>query len=108
MLPTLISSSVSITTSSPSPTTSLTFTDNNQPTDLHQLVEAACWLCHDNCSPSQGNMTKDDWIKLAMPASITLLATAIFTMPFVVQASQTIRIQGTGGYPQPIEVKIVK
>lgn len=35
-------------------------------------------------------MTKDDWIKLAMPASITLLAAAIFTMPFVVQAAEAV------------------
>ena len=52
-------------------------------------------------------MTKDDWIKLAMPASITLLAAAIFTMPFVVQASQFMAIEGQGLYAKPVLVKIV-
>ena len=31
-------------------------------------------------------MTKEDWIKLAMPASITLLAMAIVTQPMVSNA----------------------
>ena len=37
-------------------------------------------------------MRKDDWIKLAMPASITLLALSIFTLPFVVKASGTMKV----------------
>ena len=32
-------------------------------------------------------MTKDDWLKLAMPASITLLALAVFTAPVMVKAN---------------------
>ena len=31
-------------------------------------------------------MTKDDWIKLAMPASIALLAISVFVTPMVVKA----------------------
>ena len=31
-------------------------------------------------------MTKDDWIKLAMPASITLLAISVFTVPLLSNA----------------------
>ena len=31
-------------------------------------------------------MTKDDWIKLAMPASITLLAAAIVAIPMLTNA----------------------
>ena len=32
-------------------------------------------------------MTKDDWIKLAMPASITLLAIAVLAAPVMVSAN---------------------
>ena len=35
------------------------------------------------------SMTKDDWLKLAMPASITLLAMAVFTTPMLVKAQFT-------------------
>ena len=37
---------------------------------VNQLLEVPTqtWLCHDNDQPSERNMTKDDWIKLAMPA----------------------------------------
>ena len=53
-------------------------------------------------------MRKDDWIKLAMPASITLLAVSIFTMPLVVQAMQTMGIEGTTTSQRwPVYVKIL-
>ena len=34
-------------------------------------------------------MTKDDWLKLAMPASISLLALAMLTAPVLVKAQLT-------------------
>ena len=50
-------------------------------------------------------MTKDDWLKLAMPASITLLAMAVFTTPMLVKAQFTdsIRILQGGEW----EMKVV-
>lgn len=53
-------------------------------------------------------MTKDDWIKLAMPASITLLAAAIFTVPYAANALQILQIQGTGYNMVPLVVRIVE
>ena len=32
-------------------------------------------------------MTKDDWLKLALPTSITLLALAVFAAPVMVKAN---------------------
>ena len=47
-------------------------------------------------------MRKDEWIRLAMPASISLLAISIFTIPFVVQA----QLGSTGTVNDPIYVRI--
>lgn len=47
-------------------------------------------------------MRKDDWIRLAMPASISLLAISIFTIPFVVKAQLNVN----GSFSDPIYVKI--
>lgn len=53
-------------------------------------------------------MRKEDWLKLAMPASISLLAISIFSMPFVVAASGVMQVEGTrsSGSSRPITVKI--
>ena len=48
-------------------------------------------------------MTKDDWLKLAMPASITLLALAVFAAPLMTNA----QIQRSGSYMEPIHIKIL-
>ena len=52
-------------------------------------------------------MQKEDWIRLAMPAAISLLAVSIITQPFAALAAQRMKIEGsTQGHP--IKVKIVK
>ena len=52
-------------------------------------------------------MQKEDWIRLAMPAAISLLAVSIITLPFAALAAQRMKIEGsTQGHP--IKVKIVK
>ena len=46
-------------------------------------------------------MTKSDWIKLAMPASITLLAISILTVPMIANAQldgATIYVRQRGGW----------
>ncbi|WP_413429853.1 hypothetical protein [Synechococcus sp. Cu2B8-bc1011] len=48
-------------------------------------------------------MTKDDWIKLAMPASITLLAMAILSVPLLSNAQLT----QTGEQWNPVYVKVL-
>ena len=49
-------------------------------------------------------MTKDDWLKLAMPASITLLALAVITTPLLANA----RITQAGSRMYPIHIKILE
>ena len=53
-------------------------------------------------------MRKEDWLKLTMPASISLLAVSIFTTPFVVAASGVMQVEGTRSYgsSKPITIKI--
>ena len=48
-------------------------------------------------------MTKDDWLKLAMPSSITLLALAVSAAPLLVNA----QIERSGGLYEPIYVRIL-
>ena len=48
-------------------------------------------------------MTKDDWLKLAMPASITLLALAVFSAPLMTNA----QLRVTGTQYTPLHVKHV-
>ena len=65
-------------------------------------------LCDDRHGPSTTTMRKEDWLKLAMPASATLLAGAIFSLPYVVAASGVMQVEGTRSYgsSKPITVKI--
>ncbi|WP_156783067.1 hypothetical protein [Synechococcus sp. CC9605] len=48
-------------------------------------------------------MTKADWLKLAMPASISLLALAVFTAPLMTNA----QIERNGSMYEPIYVRIL-
>jgi len=53
-------------------------------------------------------MRKDDWLKLAMPASIALLASAIFAMPYVVKSSGMMSVEGTmDSMKWPIYVRVL-
>ena len=53
-------------------------------------------------------MQKEDWIRLAMPASISLLAVAIMTVPLIVKAAGVTYIEGTTTARRyPIYVKLV-
>ena len=48
-------------------------------------------------------MSKDDWLKLAMPASITLLALAVFTSPLLTNAQLIV----SGSQYNPVHVQLV-
>lgn len=50
-------------------------------------------------------MTKDDWLKLAMPASITLLALSVITTPLMVKAQlmESLRIYQGGEWVFRVE-----
>ena len=53
------------------------------------------------------SMQKEDWIRLALPASISLLAIAITTSPLIAVAAGIMRVEGVSVGPIPIEVRIV-
>ena len=53
-------------------------------------------------------MQKEDWIRLALPASVSLLAIAIMTMPHFARAMGMMSIEGTTrSRSWPIYVRIV-
>lgn len=48
-------------------------------------------------------MKKEDWLKLATPISICLLAASIFTVPQMINAQSA-----NGGYYSPIYIKCIE